>query len=665
MTIFLAATGLIIIYSISAFGWGRLATTYAYANPTTRSVAFEISVGLAIWGFIGGALNALGLAYAVTLNIIFLLGILLFGIILYTRLKEKRDTPQNSLKKFHFFQDEIEISKILKESIPVLLIISATSYLIITLLPSNAFNHHDDFYTYFPRIFRMLQTGQLGDALSFDYLGSDSLGAHPFLQAFVLSHVPLKYINGFDTVYCFLLGGLLLNDIGRWSRQHWFFRSAAIAAFFIINPQYVNTSALYSGSLMILALIFSSLLLYESLEKAKMREMLLAALIFAFIASTLVALKNTFVPFAVLYSILLYLLLFLFTKPRKKIALSAGMSAAMTGIMLAPWFWSVHEKFAFFFNANFKKVNSLLNKTNHGVLSPEQPGTGSSVLDKLFSSEKLFYGGNASDYSFIILCTLAASLWAGYLLIKKKEIAHKGNLIVVISVGVSAFIAFLTGAHLTNFDAGIRYSCPIIIATFPALSLLFAERSELKQTELNNHRFRAKQYAVMMTLGICIGLFITGWYGRLNLLAEYKSMLAYPITDNYITYNKNFLSKDEQESILSIQTQAEKEMGILAWFETTFFLDFKRNSVFAITKPTFISRFSSLTVSDLADGEKLGNYLRSVGIRYVIWGYKGAVKQRNPGTAELTQGLLALSNKSHFIYNDGKRALFDISDVKP
>ena len=227
MIVFLATAGLILIYSISAIGWGRFATTLI-GSKSTSSVAFEISLGLAIWVFIGGVLNALGLAYALALNTIFILGIFFFGMMVLVFLKEKKSNKQDSLQRLSFLQDKVQISKILKESIPILLIISASSFLLVTLLPTNAFNHHDDFYTYLPRIFRMLQTGELGDALSLGYLGSDSLGAQPFLQSFVLSSVPLGYINGFDTVYCFLLGGLLLHDLGRWSKEHWFFRRAAI-----------------------------------------------------------------------------------------------------------------------------------------------------------------------------------------------------------------------------------------------------------------------------------------------------------------------------------------------------------------------------------------------------------------------------------------------------
>ena len=433
MLVFLTATASIIIYSISAFGWGRLAAIYLYKN-TIKSIAFEIALGLAVWVFIGGILNALGLANAIALNIIFFLGILFFAVIVYSRLQDRKATfKQRLFENFRGVQDKIQTRKILPESIPVLLVIIASSFLIITLLPANAFNNNDDFYTYFPRLFRMLQTGRLGDMLSFDFVGFDSLGAHQFLQSFLLNYFPINYINGFDTIFCFLLGGLLLNDIGNKCKSHWLVRTGAIAVLIIIHPQYVNTSAIYSGSLMIFALIYSSLLFFQTLEKQQTNHMFGAAMIFAFIVSSLMALKHTFIPFAVSYSTLFFLFLVLFTKERKKVALVAGISAPITGIMLAPWLLTVSDKIIFFFNVNFNKLYQLLQTTNHEILSPEKMTQGSSllpdsssalpetssVISDLFSTQKLFYGGNASDYSFVVLCSLGAALWASYSLLRK------------------------------------------------------------------------------------------------------------------------------------------------------------------------------------------------------------------------------------------------------
>ena len=299
------------------------------------------------------------------------------------------------------------------------------------MLPANAFNYHDDFYKYLPRLYRMLQSGKLGGT-PFDFIGLDSFGAHPFLQSFVAAHFSLNYINGFDAVFCFLLAGLLLDDIGRRSKLHWLFRSGAVAAYIIINPQYVNISSLYSGTLMILALLYASLLLYECFAKEEKKEMLWAAIPFALFISTIVGLKITLAPFAVLYFFVFFLLLVIITDRWRSIVAISSVSAAASGILLTPWLWSINNKIVIFFQQLTKKINTV-------YLSQGNSDLNGSVLGNLFSPKKLFYGNISSDYSFIVLCVSAAALWAGYLLIKKKETANNGNFILVTAALIFAY----------------------------------------------------------------------------------------------------------------------------------------------------------------------------------------------------------------------------------
>lgn len=653
MESFLIATGTIFIFFISAYGWGGLAARYLYANPT-HSVAYDVSLGLAIWVFIGGILNALGLAYPIALDSIVVMGLLLFVISVVTLKSEKKEGLKKFLKMQGAIPGKTKLVETLAEGVPLLLIFFATAFLIITILPTNAFNHHDDLYKYLPRLFRMLQSGKLGGT-PFDFVGIDTLGAHPFLQSFVAVHSPLQYLNGFDAVFCFLLSGILLNDIGRKAELPWFLRVGAIIGFMVINPQYVNISALYSGSLMILALIYASLLLNDCLENVEMKEMFWASIPFAFILTTLVALKITFVPFAASYSILFFTLLVLLTKQRKKIVSIGSISAAVTGLLLSPWLWSVYEKVVFIYQR-------IIIKISHGSEPQAQSVIKPSVLGDLFSAKKLFYGGHTSDYSFIVLCALAAALWAGYLLVKRKGTVNKGNLIVVITAGVSLTFAYLVNGYFARaFDVGIRYSCPIIIAIFPAIVLLFEGGSKLKQSTFISDKIRVKQFAVWVTLGVSIGFFLTGWYGRINQLTELRTMISYPINQKYVSYISKVLSDDTQESVVSMQEKTKEGTTILVWSEAAFLLDFERNNIFTVGSPGTIAQISDLTTNDLADADILSSFLKSIGVRYVMWGYKETPKAQYKGTPELQKGLEALSKKSKIVFNDGKRAILDIS----
>src|SRR5205814_419751 len=92
---------------------------------------------------------------------------------------------------------------------------------------------------------RMIETGTLfGSHLN--ALGAEGLGGQPFLQGFIVSFLPLGFINGADSVFCFFLCLLLAGSVG-FSRPA--VQIAALVAtvlVFVIDPQYVNVSSLYS-----------------------------------------------------------------------------------------------------------------------------------------------------------------------------------------------------------------------------------------------------------------------------------------------------------------------------------------------------------------------------------------------------------------------------------
>jgi hypothetical protein len=532
--------------------------------------------------------------------------------------------------------------------------------LILTLLPANAFNHHDDYYKYFPRLFQMLQSGKLGGT-PFDYVGIDSLGAHPFLQSFIVAHFPLQYVNGFDAVFCFLLAGMLLNDIGRRAELSWFLRSIAIVAFLFINPQYVNISALYSGSLMILALIYSSLLFNACIVRDDKREILWASISFALIASILLALKHTMAPFAVSYFIVFFMLQILISRHRKSMVLVSGITASAVVLSIAPWVWSVYDKIGTFLQKFIQKINTgLLPRADRDV----SPGF-TSELKQLFSSQQLFDGGTAIDYSFIVICAMVVAVFAGYLLVRKRDKADAGNLIILMSAGISLPIVYLINGYFARtFYVGIRYTCPLIIAAFPAVMLLFAGKSTFSRPgSTDRKKIKANHLSVLLILCISIGLFMNGWFGRLNQLMEFRSMLSYPINKGYIAYNKYSLSQFAQESVKSMQNKAEEKAIILAWFEYPFLLDYKRNRIFTIGSPSIIPDIGSLTLNDLKDPDMLITYLRNLDIRYVIFGYGETQKAPYGGTFELEQGLKALQRKHHIVYDDGRRMMIDITVV--
>ena len=109
-----------------------------------------------------------------------------------------------------------------------------------------------------------------------------------------------------------------------------------------------------------------------------------------------------------------------------------------------------------------------------------------------------------------------------------------------------------------------------------------------------------------------------------------------------------------------MQKRTAEKTTILAWFETPFLLDFKRNRVFTVGSPGIIMNTGGFTANNLADADLLRSYLRNIGVRYVIWGYNGMPKASYTGTPELTRGLKDLSEQKQVLYDDGRRVVLDI-----
>jgi len=113
---------------------------------------------------------------------------------------------------------------------PMLLALAPALCAAVLLLPSEVFNHGDDFHTYTPRVMRMLQTGSLGGD-AFGHFGLDSLGSQSFFHGFFMSGDSIKLLNGFNAVTCFALCLLLVGELSlRWRLPWWFGASAVLCA---------------------------------------------------------------------------------------------------------------------------------------------------------------------------------------------------------------------------------------------------------------------------------------------------------------------------------------------------------------------------------------------------------------------------------------------------
>ena len=175
-------------FMVSTYGWGSLGVRI-FHHRETESSDYTMGLGLAIWIFIGGYLNAGGVAYPLALHILFFAGLVMFIAFVLLRFREyyfayvgKGDPTETcslretqELAHAHITSDRTGIALILRKWISeknldialvvdilcIFVVVAVTLFFVYTLMPANAFNLHDDFYKYLVRPVRMLQSGSL------------------------------------------------------------------------------------------------------------------------------------------------------------------------------------------------------------------------------------------------------------------------------------------------------------------------------------------------------------------------------------------------------------------------------------------------------------------------------------------------------------------------
>ena len=361
------------------YGWGGLARRSAGiedgAWPTT------IALGLAFWIFLGGALNLLRLAHPAALDALALAGAALAA----ERLRARR--RETLLVAWPARASGERGHRLAWYGVAVAL----TGFAMVTQLKPSFYNHYDDFEKYFAHPVRMLQTGTLyGSPLN--TLGTATLGGQAFLQGLVVAHAPIGYINACDAIFCFLLTLLLAGGvaIGRPAAA----TAAALAALAagLVNPQYVNVAALYSG-----AALFSTLLLLTSDEReyAAGREAPSPAAV-GLVCAALAALKTTFALFAGLHLLFAAAAALAHERPRAELR-RVFASAAWCLAFLSPWL-ALYAPY-------------YLGASVNPAPSAAAPAHAAFAFD-LLSPRALFYGSSFAQYTFLAVAVFSCGISA-------------------------------------------------------------------------------------------------------------------------------------------------------------------------------------------------------------------------------------------------------------
>lgn len=668
---FIISASVILALFASTLGWGRPVAKFFFRG-VINTPAFSATLGLACWIFLGGILNALRVAYPAALGSIFLAGLCVSCLFLYLTIRNTRSLADFLIPlRFGLLAPRFTLTFLTASSSP-LLILAAVVFLIATLMPTSAFNFHDDFHMYMVRPIRMLHTGTLGGD-PFDLLGIDSLGAQSFLQTFVLIHLPLDYLNGFDVIFSFMLSGFLLIELGRKLGVSWQFLITSLLLLIFINPQYVNISSLYSSTLMILALIFSVCLPTTPKEATDIRFTLRHSALMALLLSSLIALKATFVIFAGLFFALYVTLSISYTHKKAQSAIAAAVTALISTILLIPW---VVVSFK-----NYKTVIQI--HSQHSAYQALDAGRSpftAGDFTQIFSLGELFYGGSYLNYNLIVVVMAIAGFMSARLLRRNKDQVQVRQLISVASACGAGIGSYWANAQLFDPETAVRYSCPVLLAVLPASVLIVGKccltpRGGALQTASQAPAIMRARVMSVLLLGILIASFANVLIDRGKHAFVTRTIVSFPFDESYIAYNQFVLSEQAQNRLLNIQSVTEKGSTILALVSSPFLLDFARNRILAasdwgLTAPWLDGAFGG--------GRKtIEKYLKDEGVRYAMWEYNGwgmradqtlrkylkapfpQFRKMAANALSLRETLSSVGNTSRVIYNDGQLVVFD------
>lgn len=647
-------------------GWGYVLVRWS-GNRNKDSFAFLAVIGIACLIFLGGVLNLVRLAYPVALGILLLSGLTFFVIQYSTNAKMWLATWRaGSLinpEKLKFNLGQV---------LPIGILITAVGFYALTLLPTAGFNFGDDFYTYLPRPLRMLQTGTLAGN-PYEVLGTDSLGAHAFLQGFVLLGFPIEYLQGLEAVFSFALAGLLLIAIAKKFNLHWSYTASALLGFIVINPQSVNVSPIYLGSAFILGIIYASCQLLEQMEKSDRDAIpIMTVGILGLLFAGLLGLKNTFLIFDVAYFTIFFTGLLWISKDKLKILKIGGMVILSAFLVFLPWL-ALHA-------ANF--VTALQIALRPSTSMPVNTFTAlHGNISGLFSTANLFYGGSFLSYGIIVLMlTLIGSYALFNTFGHRAASAQRGYYLVAASSCAAGIVTYFFFGSVFPAEPAVRYSCSILIASLPFawLAASMAVSNSLPAAKLLNQSGMKMTIILAMPLLIAI-LFWTNFVERIERAYYYHMTISYPIKYpyQYIEHARLVMSSDARQEIRGIQNITQPGQKILVWISLPMHLDFSRNEIYSIMSSSLLNPWLGMPFD--GNAKDMVQYLKGQGIRYIMWEdgggnlentYRMWINGSNLGNRRVAERglyfrkmLAFIMNGGSFLYNANGIVLFDLQQL--
>jgi hypothetical protein len=600
-----SAFALFAAFAFVLYGWGWTARRL-FSNASraeSRSWPSTAASGMAAIVFLGGVLNLARLAYPWALALVAIVGVALGVLALKSAIKRGGNRSISNIW---------------------LLAAVVFCFVVLTQVPPKAYNFHDDYQKYFVHPVRMLETGTVFGSPLND-IGFDTIGGQAFLDGFVVAAFPIRYINGVDAAFAFVLCILLASQFTKGRPELIPLAMVCALSVVFINPQYVNISALYTGSLLMMAV-------FEEASEEDGSSPAVTGLLYA----ALLALKSTFALFVVLH---------LAATPFIRGWRWASRAALASALFFLPWV--------------------LLHATHYAaILHPGAPMAETGVRDQetfnMFSTEALDYGSTPANYTGLMLAIGVCGLMIAW----SKRRIDMAAASCFAAVAAYFIMIYVSGPRNAGFAQAVRYFTPFAIAAAPAA---FGSAGV-------NFLDAAKPRAQWIRLGLPFLLaavpvfaFAPSLRDRVNQAVHSGSVLAFswlaPDPD-YLEYNRQVLDGDMRQRVVAAQAAIPAGEAMVVWINAPFYLDFKRNRIADVEPGAgLIAPWSGLPTA-IPDA------------RYFIWEYGGYATvdpdnyreelaegpdlMRRVAAARLnmTEKLDALMQRSQKLYDDGAIAVF-------
>jgi hypothetical protein len=630
----------LIALSLSVYGWGRASYALVYRNRKVEH-AYAAGLGVVSLTVAGGIFNYFGVATAAVLIAVSISGIVLGLAFLVA-----------SFLTLHLRQKQFFAAANIAPGLFFVATAGLALFLAINLVPMRVFNHHDDFMTYFVRAVRMQATGSTSGN-PWDLLGVAGFGGDSFFHALTITWAPLASIAAFDTIFCFILGILLLAEIGRQTRQGWLLIGLSAAVFIVINPMIVNVSPVYSTAVLLLTLVRASLIFSDDvIESGGHRRY---AIPIGGSLAALVAFKMTGVLFAIPFLALLWGGLLLRVAGKAFIPILVTLVAGAVAFL--PWLLTQADKLP------------MLLRPDPTAIPFDAALTIPWSFAEAFRDRGTLYGSSRLDYAFALAAIVLMGL-AGFVRAAMRRDGARP--LVYVATACGALCMYVASAGFVNNEAALRYAVPFLL-TGAAISAFAAPAWAGSDSSIAGRLCAIAMLAVQLG---SVAVFGVSAYDRLLRIVEQNTAISYPTSREYRDWQSYVLGDKGPARIQNAQSQTVAGSRIFAWTSLPFYLDFERNQILQFNSAFFVAPWRLNTT----DYDSVLAEFRKYKIDYVLVEYGSSSvaphiseeKLRAPmwreerimeeGAVKLLQILNQFSRRHRVIFATDGMALIHVND---